>query len=259
MKAVNLIPADQRRGAGGLAGRSGGIVYVITAGLLAVVGLGIVYAFAVHSVSNRKTELADVTQQVAVVQAETQALAPYVAVASLRQERVAAVVSLAKSRFNWPTAMQQLALALPSNVTLTAFSATVDTTSSSSTAVAPSTTTIGTGPGFNLTGCADSQGQMAAILTRLAQVPGVDGVQLISASKSADTVPNSRSKQATLQSNASSGSRCPNVTFNVSVGYDATYTLPNQKLPGSSSSSAQTVSSSTPSKAVVPTTTAVNR
>ena len=33
MRAVNLIPADQRRGAGGLAGRSGGIVYVVAGGL----------------------------------------------------------------------------------------------------------------------------------------------------------------------------------------------------------------------------------
>jgi hypothetical protein len=30
VRAVNLIPAEERRGAGGLAGRSGGVVYVLS-------------------------------------------------------------------------------------------------------------------------------------------------------------------------------------------------------------------------------------
>ena len=76
VRAVNLIPSDQRRGAGGLAGRSGGIVYVLAGGLAVLVALGVVYAFAVHSVAARKTELASVTRQVAVVTAEAQALSP---------------------------------------------------------------------------------------------------------------------------------------------------------------------------------------
>ena len=76
VRAVNLIPADQRRGAGGLAGRSGGIVYVLTGGLAVLVALGVVYALAVNSVASRKTELASVTRQVAVVNIEAQTLCP---------------------------------------------------------------------------------------------------------------------------------------------------------------------------------------
>ena len=41
VKAVNLIPPDQRRGAGGLAGRTGGIVYVVVGGLAVIVALGV--------------------------------------------------------------------------------------------------------------------------------------------------------------------------------------------------------------------------
>ena len=44
MRAVNLIPADERRGAGGIAGRSGGVVYVLVGGLAVLVALGVVPA-----------------------------------------------------------------------------------------------------------------------------------------------------------------------------------------------------------------------
>ena len=42
MRAVNLIPAEQRRGAGGLAGRTGGVVYVVLGMLVVLVALGVV-------------------------------------------------------------------------------------------------------------------------------------------------------------------------------------------------------------------------
>ena len=61
VRAVNLIPAEERRGAGGLAGRSGGVVYVLVGGLAVLVVLGVIYAFAVQSVADRKGQLASLT------------------------------------------------------------------------------------------------------------------------------------------------------------------------------------------------------
>ena len=121
MRAVNLIPAEQRRGAGGIAGRSGGIVYVLTGGLTVLVLLGVVYALAVHSVADKKGQLASLTEQVTATQAQAQVLQPYIAVAALSQSSTGQVVALAKSRFDWPNAMRQLALALPSDVTFISF------------------------------------------------------------------------------------------------------------------------------------------
>ena len=124
MRAVNLIPAEQRRGAGGIAGRSGGIVYVLTGALAVVVILGVVYALAVHNVADNKGELASVTEQVTAVNAQSQALAPYVSFAGVTSTNVGQVTTLARQRFDWPSAMQQLALALPQDVTFTSFSGT---------------------------------------------------------------------------------------------------------------------------------------
>jgi Tfp pilus assembly protein PilN len=232
VRAVNLIPAEERRGAGGLAGRSGGIVYVLTGGLALLVALGVVYALAVHSVAARKSQLASVTAQLAAVTAETQSLAPYVQIAAVSAEKVHEVATLAEQRFNWPTAMQQLALALPNDVSFQALTA--------SAAAAP------TGGAFTLVGCANSQGEIPAVLTDLTSVPGVTDVELSS------TVENDNIKYHGLSTKINhkgrpradepSGAGCPKITWTIALDYAATYTVPKVKLPQGSSSGAQTVS-----------------
>ena len=246
MRAVNLIPSDQRRGAGGLAGRSGGIVYVLTGGLAVLVALGVVYALAVHSVASRKTDLASVTRQAGIVTAEAQALTPYVQVAGVTTEKVHEVTSLAESRFNWPSALQQLALALPADVTFTSFNATAGggapTSTPAATTATGSAAASGTGASFSLIGCASTQREVAGVLTNLFQVPGVSNVQLAS---TVETIaPKKLSRQAALKAALSAGGTCPLVTFTVSLSYAGSYTIPNTKAPKASSGGAQTISSS---------------
>jgi len=247
MRAVNLIPSDQRRGAGGLAGRSGGVVYVLTGGLAVLVALGVVYALAVHSVASRKTDLASVTRQVSIVTDEAQALQPYVQVAGATTEKVHEVTSLAESRFNWPSAMQQLAFALPGDVTFTSFTATTVASGTASTATTPTTGSgASTGPGatFLLVGCASTQREVAEVLTNLFQVPGVSDVQLVNTIESVAPKKTKLSRQAALKAALSTGGGCPLVTFNLSLTYAGSYTVPNTKAPKASSGGAQTVSSS---------------
>ena len=236
MRAVNLIPAEQRRGAGGIAGRSGGIVWVLTAGLAVLVLLGVVYALAVHKVAAKNSQLASLTQQVTAVNAQAQSLAPYVQVAALSAEKVQEVTTLAKSRFNWPEAMRQLALALPADVTLTSFGATANSGT-------PDASGVG-GTGFNLTGCASTQGEIANVLTDLAAVPGVTAVTLTNTTESQKMTTRFSSAKARATATESTGGGCPYVTFTLAVNYSGSYTLPSTKTP-SASSGAQTVSTST--------------
>ena len=221
MRAVNLIPSEQRRGAGGIAGRSGGVVYVLTGGLAVLVLLGAVYALAVHDVAKKKGQLAAVTQQATTVAEQTQALAPYVQFAAASAQKVSEVKTLASSRFNWPGAMRQLALGLPGDVTLTSFQANTGTAA---------------GTTLSLTGCASKQDEVATVLTSLAAVPGVATVTLTNASKGA-TATSGRSKLAV-------GGACPFVGFALTLTYDSGYTVPYAK-PAHSTGSAQTVSTPT--------------
>ena len=247
MRAVNLIPADQRRGAGGIAGRSGGLVYVVAGGLLVVVVLGVVYAFAVKDVANKTGQLNAVTREVGLVTAQANSLSVYGQVHSLSQSKVSAVVGIAESRFNWPGAMAQIALALPSDVTFNSLTAVASNSSSASTTGIPSTTTsTATGPTFALAGCASSQSEIATILTRLASVPSVTNVSLADAAKQSETAPNTHNGTVSRSSAASQGGKCPFVAWTINLNYSGTYTVPNQKLSNSSKSSS-TVSHSTAS------------
>jgi Tfp pilus assembly protein PilN len=236
MKAVNLIPPDQRRGAGGIAGRSGGIMYVVVGGLAVVVGLGILYAFAVKSVADRKGQLAALTEQTNAVQAQAATLSPYVQIEQLRERGVGGVVGLATTRFDWPDAMKQLAYALPSDVTLTGLSGSV-AGPAVSTASTPTTTSTTGGAGFTLAGCASSQAEVATVLTQLEQVPGVTSVSLQSATKQGKAA-NAGKPVARRKALARTG-QCPLVSFNADVSYSETYTVPEQRLPSNTTPSKQ--------------------
>jgi Tfp pilus assembly protein PilN len=224
VRAVNLIPVDQRRGAGGIAGRSGGIVFVLPAALTVLVLLGVIYALAVHKVADKTGRLAAVTQQVASVNAQAQALAPYVQFASFSTAEVTQVAGLAKSRFDWPNAMRQLALALPADVTFTAFSASANQ--------GPADADGALGTTFSLTGCASTQGEIANVLTNLAAVPGVESVTLSSAVETKRQTKSGKSESTAAEA---TGGSCPLVTFTLQANYSSRYTIPLQKTPGGAS------------------------
>ncbi len=239
MRAVNLIPAEERRGAGGLAGRSGGVVYVLTGGLAVLVVMGVVYAFAVHSVAQRKGQLASLTAQIGAVDIQTQTLQPYVQFASISEQQEQQATALAQQRFDWPNAMQQLALALPADVTLTSFSAT-------NAAAAGATSPTASGATFTLAGCASTQGEISSVLTSLAAVPGVANVSLT------NTVENKKvNGKGSAASAEAAGGGCPDVSFDVLLTYSASYTLPNSKASKGSPSGAQTVSTPSGAKTTI--------
>jgi Tfp pilus assembly protein PilN len=235
VKAVNLIPSDQRRGAGGIGGRSGGIVYVVVGGLAVVVALGVLYAFAVKSVADRKGQLAALTEQTNAVQAQADSLSPYVQVQQLRERAVGGVVGLATTRFDWPDAMKQLAYALPSDVTLTALNGSAAGPAMAASAVPATTASTTGGAGFSLAGCASTQAEVATVLTRLGQVPGVTAVSLSSATKQGKAA-NAGKPVARHRALAHTG-QCPLVSFNVNLSYSESYTVPKQKLASNSKSS----------------------
>jgi len=243
VRAVNLIPAEQRRGAGGIAGRSGGVVYVLTGGLTVLVLLGVVYALAVHSVADKKGQLASLTDQVTATQAQAQVLQPYIAVAALSQSSTGQVVTLAKSRFDWPNAMRQLALALPSDVTFISFTGATADASTLATGTAASSTGNG-GTNFTISGCAATQREIADVLTNLASVPDVTNVSLN------QTTEVKRVKGKVSSSSVEAvGGTCPDVSFQLTLLYSGDYTINDSNKP----SQAETLSAPTGSTPVTST------
>jgi hypothetical protein len=262
MRAVNLIPAEQRSGQPVGAGRSQGGAYAV---LVVVGGLALMaylYGEARHQVSSRTAQAASLTVQAQQTQAAAERLAPYTSFISMREERMQAVQSLLDSRFDWAHVLHEFGRVLPAETSISSLDGTVGSESGSSprsgSTAAPSSssgaaaagasvasaTPSGSVPTFTLSGCAINQPSVALMLERLHLIDGVQEVTLQSS-----TVGSSGS------SGASAGSGvCPShdVSFSATVSFaplPSTTAVSAAAKPVSDSASAGAGASSAGSKA----------
>lgn len=238
MKAVNLIPGEQRQGAGGLTGRSGGgalIVLGVIAGLAALVAM---YGSAHHHIASQAGEAASLAAQTSAIQARSGRLTPYTEFVAMADQRTQTVSQLVQARFDWSHALHELGRVMPAGASLSSLHGVVgaaDATGNSSsapTAAAGGTPASSTPPGstpvFTLTGCATGQAEVAQALQRLRLIDGVSEVQLQSSTKSGTGV----------SSSAASGGGCSggDATFTAQIVFTGLPAAPAQSLPGTSAS-----------------------
>ena len=193
MRAVNLIPSDQRGGSSVGAGRSEGAAYGVLVLFVAIAVLAVLYGKAQREVESRKTQAATVNAQAQRAQAEASQLAPYTSFVALRQQREQAVATLVDSRFDWAHAFHEFGRVLTGETEITSLDGSIAagaSTAATSGAAAPaatasvsSATPAGSVPTFNLTGCATSQDAVAQMLQRLRLIDGVNTVTLLSSTK----------------------------------------------------------------------------
>lgn len=186
MRAVNLIPAEDRRGAGGAAGRSGGAAHGLVGFLAVLVVLAASYALVGRSVTHKRAEVARVEQQATTAEAQAQGLTSYTNFAQMREQRVQTVKSLAASRFDWSHAMHELSRVIPDNVWLTAVTGTVSPGVDVQGAATGTTGALRgavAAPAIEMLGCSTDQSQVARLMTRLRLIDGVQRVALQSSEK----------------------------------------------------------------------------
>lgn len=234
MRAVNLIPADQRTGGSVGAGRSQGGAYAVLVLALGLALLAFLYGSAHHDVTSRTVQAATLTVQAQHAETAAEQLAPYTTFIAMRDQREQAVETLVGSRFDWAHVFHEFGRVLPasasiSSLTGTVGSATTSVSSSSSAASAgkvASATPPGSVPSFTLTGCATSQPVVAQMLQRLRLIDGVSTVTL----------------QSSTAGGGASGGSCPagDPAFSAIITFDA---LP--AASASASSSTRSVSDST--------------
>jgi Tfp pilus assembly protein PilN len=200
MKAINLIPLEERRGAGA-PGRSGGVVYGLLGGLGVLVLMVAAVVATSHSIKTKQAELASVTQQAQAAETQAGSLQAYTEFASLRTNREQTVSSLAASRFDWAHALHELARTVPNGVDLLSLRGTVS----------PSVTVPGTTdplraslnvPALELEGCAPSQDGVAVVMAAMRRMDGVQRVSLSSSERN----PQGAAGSAPVGSTSSAGS-----------------------------------------------------
>jgi Tfp pilus assembly protein PilN len=232
MRAVNLIPADQRSGQPVGAGRSQGGAYAV---LVLIAGLAIMaysYGSADHQISSRHAQVASLASQAQQAQAAAERLAPYTSFIALREQRTQAVKALVNSRFDWAHVLHEFGRVLPAQASISSLSGTIGSGSASGSSSAASTssgasstsasgssssaasssvasaTPPGSVPTFTLSGCATSQSTVALTLERLRLIDGVKEVTLQSST--------------TGSSGGGASGSCPvhDPTFTATVAFD---------------------------------------
>ncbi len=250
MRAVNLLPPEERSRAAIAPGRAGGTVYAIFGLLAGLAILAFMYGSASHTISSDKSEIASLTARAQQAQARASALTPYTSFASLREQREQAVQTLVDSRFDWASAFREVGRVLPASVSLSSLSgqvgATADSSASSSSSKAgasgsssvASATPAGSVPTFTIAGCATSQEQVAVMLDRLRLISGVSEVALQSSTKG--------SASGASAGASSDGCEASDPSFNVTVTFDA---LPSLPASGPVTSTASATSGGSASRA----------
>jgi Tfp pilus assembly protein PilN len=187
MRAVNLIPTEQRRGRGGAGAGAGLGSYIVLAVLALVVAMSAAYTLANRSLSDRRAELAAAQAQTRAAEAQAQQLTSYSTFTALRQKRTDTVRSLAASRFDWSQALHEVARTIPSNTWLTSMRGTVTPGVSLEGGTNDPLRSAIASPAIELVGCTTSQQNVAAVISSLRRVDGVERVTLSSAEKTSDS------------------------------------------------------------------------
>lgn len=181
MRAVNLIPGDYgRHSAGASVGRLGAAHALI--GLL-VLALAVVllYVFTGNTISQRRAELVTLHQQVAQARSQAGSLTDYAKFEQLAQKRADTVRELAAARFDWASALSDLAKVMPANASLQSLSATVAPNVSAAGSSSSSSSGVRAdidAPAFVLAGCTSSQDDVAQLMSRLRLINNVTRVTL---------------------------------------------------------------------------------
>jgi Tfp pilus assembly protein PilN len=224
MRAVNLIPNDQRSSSGSLTGRSGGAALIVLGLAVGVAILAAMYGGASRQISKESGEVAKLEAQTAEVRARTGRLTPYTSFVAMAEARTKTVAQLVQARFDWSHTLHELGRVLPGDSSLLTLQGTVGGSGSTSSRPAAVTTSAtpasstppGSTPTITLVGCSTTQAEVAQTLQRLRLMDGVSEVHLASATKGAVT------------GGGTSGGCGAHVAFSISVTFAA---LPATPIP----------------------------
>jgi Tfp pilus assembly protein PilN len=184
MRAVNLLPPEERRARSG-AGRSGGLAYAVLGVLALAVVLLAARTITASAVQERHDELAVVQAEKAGVQSQLADLQAYTTFASLRESRLSTISSVAASRFDWAGALREVARTVPDGTWLSGLRATVNPETAVEGGATDALRAALPVPALEVKGCSTGQKAVALLVADLRRIDGVQRVSLSESVKSA--------------------------------------------------------------------------
>jgi Tfp pilus assembly protein PilN len=185
MKAVNLIPREaQRRGGLVVGAMPSGPGYLVLIALAVALAFVTVIVITDNTIASRTARLQSLRAQLQSEQALAGRLASYQRFAQLAQERAQTVRDILQSRFDWHGALVDLSKVVPSDVSLQSLNATVSPNAGAGSSGGSSLRGAISAPAFDITGCTQSQDDVARLMSRLRTIDGVTRVTLQSSTES---------------------------------------------------------------------------
>jgi Tfp pilus assembly protein PilN len=177
MKAVNLVPSEHRRARP--SGEGSGSAYAIVGVLALLLVMAVAYVLTTNSLKQSESKAAAAQQEADALEAEAQKLGTFTDFASIKDQRLASVISTAQTRFDWERFMRELALVMPEGSWLQDTEASVyGDDASSSGAPADASAAAAASPSAKLVGCTPDQSDVATMMKRLEQLYRVSEVSL---------------------------------------------------------------------------------
>jgi len=180
MKAVNLIPGDQRR-ARPSGERSGG-GYVVLGVLTVLLVMAVAYVMTANSVNDSTSKAKSAKQEANALEAQASQLESFTDFASIKDQRLAAVTDAATTRFDWERLMREISRVMPAGSWLQTTQASVlgdpGAAAGLSAGTPDPTGAAPTGPQATFVGCTPKQSEVAKILVRLRSMYRVTDVEL---------------------------------------------------------------------------------
>jgi Tfp pilus assembly protein PilN len=176
MKAVNLIPTEQRRAQA--TGKQNGSSYIVIAVLVTLLAMVGAYVFTSNNVKDRTSKAAAAKAQANKLEAEVAQRGAFTNFSDIKKTRLASVMTVASTRFDWERLIRELSRVMPEGSWLQSSDSSVTgdvegetTTTDTGTAVAPM-------PKANLVGCTPDQSDVARMMVRMRQIHRVTDVKL---------------------------------------------------------------------------------
>ncbi len=188
MKAVNLVPKDQRRASRGESTGSGKGAYALLGLLGVLLLLAVGYVMVGNTTTEHKNAAAAAKAEAVQLEAQSEQKASYVDFSDIAATRLTSVMGVAQTRFDWERLMRELALVMPEGSWLQAADASVLGDVGATGAPAPTVTTSAGPPGpvALLTGCTPRQSDVARTMVRMRQLHRVEDVELVQSVREPD-------------------------------------------------------------------------
>jgi Tfp pilus assembly protein PilN len=184
MRAFNLLPKDDGRQVAERRGPSAPQLGIAVAGLVLVAALGSLFLISNAQVADKKAERAELVDQLAAREVPVEEPKPEGSGdATLIQERDArtgALGSALGNRVAWDRILRELSLVLPEDVWLSSLTGTTAPPVDAAQPADPNAVAA-TPSGFEITGYARQQSDLAQLLSRLTVLPEVETASLRSA------------------------------------------------------------------------------